>query len=67
MLRPPSVGSLVKKIMEINPALGTQEIIQIVRQATRTHGDMDSDSTPMEIVDEQTALQLAQATLRKSS
>jgi hypothetical protein len=60
--RAPSVGSLVKKIMEINPELGTQEIIQIIRQCTKTQGAGVGDYSSLEIVDEQQALKLAKET-----
>jgi hypothetical protein len=64
--RAPSVGGLVKKIMEINPELGVQEITQIVRRATRAQGAEAGDYAALEIVDEQMALALAKATLQKS-
>ncbi len=62
--RAPSVGGLVKKIMEINPELGVQEITQIIRKATHSQGVEAGDYASMEIVDEQEALAIAQSTLQ---
>jgi hypothetical protein len=61
--RAPSVGGIVKKIMEINPELGVQEITQIIRLATRTQGSEAGDYASLEVVDEQKALALAKGTL----
>jgi hypothetical protein len=61
--RSSSIGSLIKKITVINPSLGVQEIIQLVRQATRTRGASAGDYASLEIVDEQLALDLAKGTL----
>jgi hypothetical protein len=55
LLSAPSVGSLIKKITAINPDLGVQEIIQLVRQATRPDGS----------IDEALALELAQGLEKK--
>lgn len=60
-LRPASVGSLVKKLLAINPSLTTLEIIGLVRQATRTHES--GEGLPFETVDEIKALELARKTL----
>lgn len=54
-----SVGSLTKKIMAINPDLNVQEIIWLIRQATRTQSGPDAAET----IDEGYALELAKATL----
>jgi hypothetical protein len=64
--RSPSVGGLVKKIMDINPELGIQEIVQLIRMATRSQGKMAGDYEAMEIVDEKQALALAQSTLKQN-
>ncbi|MFL5814026.1 MAG: hypothetical protein ACJ763_10655 [Bdellovibrionia bacterium] len=62
--RAPSVGGLVKKIMEINPELGVREISQIIRQSTHAQGSEAGDYAALEIVDEAKAIELAQSTLR---
>lgn len=54
----PSVGSLVKKIIAINPNLSTQEIIDVVRRSTRKQGPT-GDYALLESVDEEKALNLA--------
>lgn len=61
--RASSVGGLIKKITEINPELGVQEISRIIRQATRTQGAEAGDFAALEIVDEEVALALAKSTL----
>ena len=61
--RSPSVGSLTKKIMAINPDLGVQDIIWIIRESTRAQGKEGGEYALAEIVDEQQALDLAKATL----
>jgi hypothetical protein len=64
ILRAPSVGGLIKKITEINPELGVQEISQIIRQATRTQSTSAEDYAALETVDEKEALELARLTLK---
>lgn len=61
--RSPSVGSLVKKIMTVNPELSSLEIISLIRQATQTQGDAAGEYALAEVVDEKRALELAKATL----
>lgn len=58
-----SVGSLTKKIISINPELSVQDVIELIRQATRTPGELNSHPASAEIVDEVRALELARATL----
>ncbi len=64
LYRAPSVGGLVKKIMEINPELGTAEVIAIIRKATQTRGggSFGDGLGTLEVVDEAVALELARAT-----
>jgi len=64
-----SVGSVVKKIVEINPDLSTSEIIALIHQSIRrvdslTSGKAESilDNQPREFLDEQKALSYARAT-----
>jgi hypothetical protein len=56
----PSVGSLIKKVMEINPELSAQDLIQIVRESIQTQGIAAGEFATAEVVDEEKALQLAQ-------
>jgi hypothetical protein len=60
-LRPTSVGSLVKKITAINPALGVPEIIAIVREATIKKPEGSYEFGTSEVIDEKLALELARA------
>ena len=53
-----SVGSLIKKLLAVNPELSVQELAQIIRQATRTQHDPASDFGQVETVDESKALAL---------
>jgi hypothetical protein len=62
--RAPSVGSITKRILEINPALGTSEIIGLVRQAIKPIG-IAGEFSSAEMIDEELALKLARATLPK--
>jgi hypothetical protein len=57
--RAPSVGSLVKKILAVNPNLSAQQIIGIIRQATRTQGKLANEYASAEVVDEKLAMELA--------
>ncbi len=59
--RAPSVGSVVKKIMAINPQLSAQDMIVLVKKATRTQGGGEFASA--EYIDEAEALRLARETL----
>ena len=64
--RTPSVGGLIKKLVEINPELTTQELIQLVRQSTRPQGSTSGEFTAAEVVDEAKALSLAKASLTRT-
>ena len=64
--RSPSAGSIIKKIHEINPELGTAQIIEIMRSATRLQGGNRGDFASIDVVDEARALELARETLAKS-
>jgi hypothetical protein len=63
--RAPSVGSITKRILAINPDLGTSEIIGLVRQAIKPIG-VAGEFSSAEMIDEELALQLARATLTRS-
>ncbi len=54
-----SVGSLVKKILVRYPDLGSHEMIQVIRKATRTRGVSAGEYASAEFVDEKIAMQLA--------
>jgi hypothetical protein len=62
--RAPSVGSVVKKIMAINPELTAHEMISLVKQATKPQGAGEFASA--EVIDEAKALRLAQETTLKT-
>jgi hypothetical protein len=60
----PSAGSLIKKIVEINPDLSVQEVIRVVRQATRKQeAPANGDFASVDVIDEEVALDLARRTL----
>ena len=61
--RSPSVGSLVKKIIEVNPELSAKQVIGLVRQATYTPPITEGDYMSLEVVDEALALELARKTV----
>jgi hypothetical protein len=63
---PPSVGSLVKKLQDINPDLGTPELIHIIRSVTRTQGGHAHDFVKAQVVDENLAIEMARSTLKNN-
>ena len=63
----PSVGSLVPKIMEINPNLTSPEVIALVRQCIRKRGSEAGEFAEAETLDEELALRLAKESLKKGS
>jgi hypothetical protein len=65
--RSPSVGAVVKKMLEINPDLGAQEITKIVKQAIHLQGGIANEFAEAEVIDEEKALELARQTLRRDS
>jgi hypothetical protein len=65
LLRAPTVGSLVKKIVEINPDLSVNEIVALIRSSMKPRGAPALDFASAEVVDDQRALELARATLRR--
>lgn len=62
--RYPSVGSVVKKMMEVNPDLSVQQVISLIRQSIQTQGEGAKEFASAEFVDEQRALELARTTLK---
>ncbi len=61
--RGPAAGAIIKKMHELNPALGTRQLIEIVRQSMRVRGGSDPDFAQLEVIDEEKALSLVKATL----
>lgn len=62
--RTPSVGSILKKIMAINPDLSAPEMIGLIRQSIHTQGQEGFEFAQAEVIDEPKCLELARATLR---
>lgn len=63
--RAPSVGSLVPKIMAINPDLTSPQVIALVRQCLRPRGPEAGEFASIEVLDEEMALRLAKESLKK--
>lgn len=60
--RTPTVGSVSKKIMEINPKLNAQEIIFVIKQSVLYEYAIKDGFTKTEVIDEEKALEMARAT-----
>ena len=64
----PSAGTIVKKLLGINPDLGVQDLIQIVSQSvTRQAGGPNSEFGLAQSIDEEKAIRLAYASLPAAS
>jgi hypothetical protein len=61
--RTPSVGALINRILEINPALGVDEIIRIIKACVTIRGGKLAEFGSTERVDEGKALAMARATV----
>jgi hypothetical protein len=61
----PSIGGLVKKMIGINPDLSVEEIIGMIREATRAKGAEAGEYADTKTVDERIALDLARQTLAR--
>jgi hypothetical protein len=59
VIKTPSVGSVTKKILSINPDLDTQRIIAIIRESIQTQGSLAGEFASAEVIDEGKALRLA--------
>ncbi|MBC7692949.1 MAG: hypothetical protein H7222_14395 [Methylotenera sp.] len=59
----PSVGGVTKKLMAINPNLGVQAIVHIIRQCVSVQGDPMGEFMMTEVIDENKAIELAKQTL----
>lgn len=66
VLRSPSAGSVIKKIHEINPELGVQEMSAMIRAATQRRGGPGYEYADVEVIDEEKAMQLARESLASS-
>jgi hypothetical protein len=62
--RTPSVGSLIKKLIAINPDLTADQLIRIVKQSVTTPEAAGGEFAQAEVIDESMALRLAQNTKR---
>ncbi|MGZ3689596.1 MAG: hypothetical protein ACXWPM_06955 [Bdellovibrionota bacterium] len=61
----PSVGSVIKKVLAVNPDLGVTEIIELIKQSIAPQGDEAGEFATSEVVDEEKALRLARETLSR--
>ncbi|MGK5090201.1 hypothetical protein WDW86_21845 [Bdellovibrionota bacterium FG-2] len=55
----PSVGSIIKKLIAINPELSMQELAAIIRHSTAIQGGADNEFSTIQVIDEAKALGLA--------
>ena len=61
--RTPSVGTVVKKLIAVNPGLTTLDLAHIVRLSMHTQGKAAGEFALAEGIDEAHALKLARKTL----
>jgi hypothetical protein len=61
--RAPTVGSVIKKIIEINPELTTSQLIAIVQSSIERQGGEKNEFAQTEKVNEELALRLARKSL----
>ena len=61
----PSVGSVVKKIIAVNPELTAKEITAIVRDSLELQGGVANEFSSAEIINEAKALELARQLLTR--
>ena len=57
--RQPSIGSITKKILAINPQLEATDVIAIIRKAVHTQGKQAGEFAAAEVIDEVKALTMA--------
>lgn len=60
----PTVGSVSKKILEINPELSAQEIVYVIKQSILSEFSIEEGFLKSEVIDEEKALQMARASCR---
>ena len=63
--RTPSVGSIVKKVLAINPDLNVHQTIEIIRRSvqSQTQDILAEEFLSVDVINETKALTLARATL----
>jgi len=61
--RAPSVGSILKKLIAVNPNLNTSELIAIVRESIEKQSSLSGDFVQAEVINESKALELTLKTL----
>jgi hypothetical protein len=60
-VKAPAVGSVLKKLMALNPALSAADLIEIIRESTVLQGTQAADFASVQVIDEAKALRLASA------
>lgn len=60
-----SAGALIKKIIEINPDIEVNAMIELIRECTSIR-QTEGDFTRVEVIDEEKALRLARESLKVS-
>jgi hypothetical protein len=60
----PSVGGVIKKMLQINPELGADEMIGFIKQSLGSQGGARNDFASAEAIDEERALGLARDSLK---
>jgi len=60
----PSPGSVIKKVVEINPALSIRDVAALIRQATSLRPGASIEYADVELIDEELALDLARKSLQ---
>lgn len=63
--RSPSVGTVVKKLLALNPELSAAQIIDFIKQSTYSHGEGEFGRA--EMIDQEKALGLARSQLNGGS
>lgn len=61
----PSVGGVVKKIIELRPDLEMREIMEIIAQSMEARGSLAGDFASAKVLNEAKALSLAEAFSRE--
>lgn len=60
-VKAPSVGTIIKKMMALNPSLSAVDLIEIIRSSSMLKGGQAEDFAGVEVIDEAKALRLATA------
>jgi hypothetical protein len=64
VLKNPSVGSVIKKVLAINPELGAERMIDMIRQSIQVQGSVAGEFASAEVIDEANVLRLARETIQ---